>query len=982
MQADRLIGFMSAASRLAVLLFTDIVGSTDLKARIGTTTFATLLQEHNSLFESACAELHGEILKHTGDGYFAAFATGSEAVRAALRFQHEIRLRQWAEPVRVRIGIHVGEVAVVKMAGRPDIVGMAADLASRVMSLADGGQILLTRTAFNDARQFVSEHPRSTDQPPPALKWVAHGAYLFKGVDEPIEVFEVGAEGLAPLSAPIDVAKGRRVVPHDQEPTLGWRPAVGLTIPQRVGWLLEKRIGEGGFGEVWLARHEKTRQLRVFKFCFDAERLRSFKRELTLFRLIRDALGERDDIAKLFDVKLDEPPFFLESEWTQGGDLREWAQSRGGIDKVQLAERIALVAKVATAVAAAHSVGILHKDIKPSNVLVHVASDETAQPRLADFGIGFLADRSRLEELQITASGFTMITEASTSTGSATRLYSPPELLAGKPFTIQGDIYSLGVLLYQMVVGDLTRPLAEGWERDVGDELLREDIGACVEGDPQRRLSSAGELANRLQSLDERRFERQRALQLRLTMLRRKRLLRVSAISVAALVILSAVMLYGLIREKRLKLLAEREKEKSQAVTSFLTNLLKSSAPTQVRGKDFTVREALMQAEKDMHGRFADKPDVRLALHHTLGETYFELLLYSKAEYHLREALELVRGLHGRDSLEAVEILRLLAYTVNTRGLNVNRSEVLQYQEERYRILRLRLGEEHPDTVAARGDYEMVKGALDPEGDPEVLLEGLSRLTRGQRSVAEVKQRIEATLVTAAALLRSGNQAGAIREFRKEADFYLAAAPEIRSIIATGVSNLAWRQFKVKEYDQAEIAARAALQLAEEIHGPGHPFSALVQCHLARFLAGRPDATDAMLGEAEQRARTSMKICQELAGDEHPETQISRLVLADVLLKRKRPAEALEQASQAGEAAARGEEKRVVPWAKFIRAEALFDLGRRAEAVKAAREAERLLAELKDMEGIISPEEMAALLRRVGATTQSTSSTAPSTASR
>ena len=71
---------------------------------------------------------------------------------------------------------------------------------------------------------------------------------------------------------------------------------------------------------------------------------------------------------------------------------------------------------------------------------------------------------------------------------AAVMLHVPPEVLAGKPFTMQGDIYALGVVVYQVIVGDLSRPLAEGWERDISDELLREDIAACVEGDPARPI--------------------------------------------------------------------------------------------------------------------------------------------------------------------------------------------------------------------------------------------------------------------------------------------------------------------------------------------------------------------------------------------------------------------------------------------------------------------------------------------------------------
>src|SRR5207302_1257805 len=123
-------------------------------------------------------------------------------------------------------------------------------------------------------------------------------------------------------------------------------------------------------------------------------------------------------------------------------------------------KRLDLVARIADAVAAAHSVGVLHKDIKPSNVLIHEERSGAYVPRLADFGIGMIADRSRLAAQSITDPGFTDMT-MNDSSRTGTRMYAPPESLLGKPYTIQGDVYSLGVLLYQMVIGDLSRPLAQ-----------------------------------------------------------------------------------------------------------------------------------------------------------------------------------------------------------------------------------------------------------------------------------------------------------------------------------------------------------------------------------------------------------------------------------------------------------------------------------------------------------------------------------------
>jgi serine/threonine-protein kinase len=228
------------------------------------------------------------------------------------------------------------------------------------MGLAQGGQILLTRNAFDDARQFIAAHPSDAGLP---LKWVAHGPYLFKGSDEPLDIFEVGVEGRSSFSPPSDCEKARRATRAGDEQTLGWRPAIGLALPGSPHWIIEKKLGEGGFGEVWLARHDKAKTVRVFKFCFDIERLRALKREVVLFRLLKEAVGDRRDIAAVKDWRFEEAPYFIEMEYTPEGNLGDWAEQQGGIDKVPLPQRLAIISGIARALAAAHSVGILHKDI-------------------------------------------------------------------------------------------------------------------------------------------------------------------------------------------------------------------------------------------------------------------------------------------------------------------------------------------------------------------------------------------------------------------------------------------------------------------------------------------------------------------------------------------------------------------------------------------------------------------------------------------
>jgi tetratricopeptide (TPR) repeat protein/class 3 adenylate cyclase len=602
-----------AARHLAVILFTDIVGSVDLKNRLGTESYSDLLSRHRELFAAALAlAAGGKVVQHTGDGFLVEFATSSQAVSAALAFQFLLSAEAWGKaPLRVRVGIHQGEVLDegAEQAAHHQLVGLAVDLAARVMGLAMGGQILLTRSVFDDARQYVRRHPEMTGKAAPPIRWVAHGRYLFKGMDadDSLEVCEVGGEGVAPLVRPPDGEKAHRAVAADEEETLGWRPAVGLAIPGRPGWVVERKLGEGGFGEVWLATHERLHEGRVFKFCFDAERLRSFKREVTLFRLLRETLGKRKDFLPLFGIELGSPPYYIESEFVPGGNLAEWALNQGGIEKVPLATRLRLLAETARAVAAAHSVGIIHKDIKPSNILVGLTGDGLPTPRLCDFGIGVLADRTRLRQADITEIGFTeTLGPASDSSRSGTRVYLAPEYLVDKPATMQGDIYALGVVLYQLVVADLNRPLAPGWERDVDDELLREDIARCVDKDPANRFPNAENLALSIERLDQRRAERQRLQAAQRRAVVRRRMVRLAGAGAAVLLLVAALCGVGYFRERVLR---------GQAEDSTFRETLAHRQALAAQKAAQQQRDLALETLKKLVFEIQDKLEARVGMH-------------------------------------------------------------------------------------------------------------------------------------------------------------------------------------------------------------------------------------------------------------------------------------------------------------------------------------------------------------------------------
>ncbi|MCA9449653.1 MAG: hypothetical protein KC931_21210, partial [Candidatus Omnitrophica bacterium] len=318
----------SSETVLKVLVFTDIVGSTDMKQRLGDAAGASAISEHDAFFRTTLHTFNGHEEVHTGDGFFATFDRPSEAAKFAVAFQLGLSTLDLPEPMETRIGIHMGEIVQVtgetREGPQTKLSGLAVDIASRVMRMAQGKQILLTRGVFDASRQL--DHDRINDL---NLLWLAHGAYFLKGIDERVDIFELGIPNFSPLARPEDSEKARSATRAGDEITLGWRPAVGLEIPKRENWVLEKNLGEGGFGEVWLTKHKKQNDRRVFKFCFDADRLRSLKREVTVFRLIKETLGNRNDIGRIFDWNFEEPPFFIEAEFTDGGDLKDWAEKQG-----------------------------------------------------------------------------------------------------------------------------------------------------------------------------------------------------------------------------------------------------------------------------------------------------------------------------------------------------------------------------------------------------------------------------------------------------------------------------------------------------------------------------------------------------------------------------------------------------------------------------------------------------------------------------
>ncbi|MBX3743787.1 MAG: serine/threonine protein kinase [Verrucomicrobiae bacterium] len=298
-------------------------------------------------------------------------------------------------------------------------------------------------------------------------------------------------------------------------PVPAWVPAAGAMVPG-TEWRLIEPLGDGGTGEVWLGQHERLGQRRVFKFCASEAKVRTLRREYTLYRLLKERIGRHPHFVQLHEVSLDEPPWYLMMEGEDARDLETWCAERpDGLGGVPLRTRIEIVAQAAEALEAAHDAGILHRDIKPGNLLVRDqgaggSGGAEVHVLIADFGIGQVV----LDEIASAEGrpGFTRtLSGISRSELSGTMLYLAPEVLEGGAATARSDIYSLGVVLWQLLVGNLKAALDPAdWPMRIEDPLLREDLNRCLAGTPGRRWASAGELAASLRALEARQAGEQR----------------------------------------------------------------------------------------------------------------------------------------------------------------------------------------------------------------------------------------------------------------------------------------------------------------------------------------------------------------------------------------------------------------------------------------------------------------------------------------
>jgi DNA-binding winged helix-turn-helix (wHTH) protein/serine/threonine protein kinase len=553
----------------------------------------------------------------------------------------------------------------------------------------------------------------------------------------------------------------------------------GMPVPARPNFVLESMIGRSVASEVWLGRQTKTREPRVYKFSPDGGRLAALKREATLSRLLMENAGDQKFFARLLDWNFETPPFFLEYEYG-GQNLLEWADTEDRLRTLSIPGRLELFLRIVDGVAAAHSVGVLHKDLKPANVLIAAAEPSGWRVLLTDFGSSRLLEPERLAELGITQLGLTMTAGALADSTSGTPLYLAPELIAGVPPTVRSDVYALGVMLYQFIVGDFRKPLTAGWEADVEDPLLRADIAAAAAGEPARRMAHASELATRLRNLESRReaagqqvIAEQRAhdADRRLERIRTRRpwiVLAACALAVGAG--LSLALAYRATRERAR---AEHQGAIAESVSRFLAeDLLSRSSPYRAGQPDLSLVGAIKAASPDIDQRFVFEPAVAARLHQTLGRALDGRNDWDGARAEYQKAAKLWDKAAGAGSDDAL-ITRLQLSLMEARSYRAGTLDVARKLLAEQEALALRVPRPRPELAvwleSARGMVALIGNDLPmAEKSFRLAAEGADRLP----DVFDLASRLTFKQRLAFTFIRSGDGKQAELLFRELAAGY------------------------------------------------------------------------------------------------------------------------------------------------------------------------------------------------------------------
>lgn len=426
-----------------------------------------------------------------------------------------------------------------------------------------------------------------------------------------------------------------------------------------------REIGSGGMGTVFLAERDDGEfvmqvALKIVRQSIaDRDIIERFKRERQILADLR-----HPNIAALHDGGLSEKGEpFLAMEFVDGETLIEYANAH----KLSVSDRIRLLIKVCSAVAFAHRNLVVHRDIKPSNVLV----GRDGEPKLLDFGLAKSFD-SKDSEIQTTLRAFTPA-------------YASPEQITGGTITTASDIYSLGVILYELLTGEKPlkfddksfeeilqtvnsiepRPPSEIGAAGTDTRKLRGDLDNIVmmalRKEPERRYRSVEDFADDLQNhLDDRPVTARPST----FVYRASKFVARNKIAVAASVIIVLSLLAGIGVSLWQAEIAKRQSARSEAVNQFLQRILKTAFPESgggKRGEKATIIDVLDEIEKSLDKDLSTEPEVRAQIRQIIGDAYLTQGRYDDAERNLDRALADQIAIFGNDSLQSLKTEMIVA---------------------------------------------------------------------------------------------------------------------------------------------------------------------------------------------------------------------------------------------------------------------------------------------------------------------------------
>ena len=492
---------------------------------------------------------------------------------------------------------------------------------------------------------------------------------------------------------------------------------------------LLQRIGEGGMGEVWLAEQKEPVRRRVALKLVKAGM--NTREVIGRFESERQALALMDHpaIAKVFDAGStpEGAPYFV-MEYVAGVPITTYCDNH----RLNIRERLEPFVRVCEGVQHAHQKAIIHRDLKPSNVLV-TEMDGRAAPKIIDFGV------AKALTHRLTAA--TMFTRAGALVGTPEYMSPEQALSSGEDIDTRTDVYSLGVVFYELLAGvaplelrkmaldEFLRRLREEEPPKPSTKIRTQDPATSSESARKRQtepLALAKQMRGDLDSIALKALEKDRSRRYGSPSdfaadigryLRNEAVLAVPHSAAyrarkfarryrAALIIACAFVLVLIVAAAvsiRQTLRADREAAVAQAVNDFLQNdvLAQASAATQSGPSakpdpHLEVRTALDRAAARIAGKFDRQPEVEAGIRDTIGQTYMDLGLYPEARTQLEQALDLHRRALGAKNPKTLKTMSRLGGIADLQGKYPEAEALLNQVLAMQRRV---LGPDHPDTL-------------------------------------------------------------------------------------------------------------------------------------------------------------------------------------------------------------------------------------------------------------------------------------------